>query len=737
MTRRTHGLLWSLVLLWVLIFVHVVTVNASEETKDYTKHVEQETEADSGRITLVAAVTVTILIAVSIFFEVGTEMLYKTTDEANIPFLKSVFNELTTLGFIGLLLFVVSQLEMMPRLSSTLFGDDEELKEIIERLHMTLFLFVVIFLVLCLALVRFGTRVQHEWFEFEKSAVDIPSVLSEYVIATEPSQSWLGRLSWTRSAAARKAEREMAYLSLRQRFMDYRSNHPDEEIARQLARDFQLQGEDCRFPFHSYLKIISGEVMGRLIEIDMATWIALDVILVVLLVCCWAAGPDGEVAILTVSGFLLIALNEFVYRRVHAMRELLTPSRLQNDAERVRRDTEWRALHELPPLAIIQTNNTWLLEGQTSSNGMVDDGQDLIPAYLKQLPHEGREMSTKELEKYQRSLILGGGRGDGVKFALFSTRLVFLLTALHFSVFLLRELKHIKELYGGSQVLVTVLYLLFLTPTFTVPSMSARIAREGLLAFNVEHMKNTRTIVLVARLLRARQTLRTLRFVAEMKIHLRESSRFHNTEGIVKLLATAKNFKFPQRFTAKDTTNSSNSSRYASREKRGDAYHREMRRREIHTVFCLFDVDGSGTVSRGELASLLLAITHDLDENQLNRLMLDLMIVGNSSEGGDSSRSLSLDTPQEVTFEAFHNWCSTRIQESALSKEGIVEEIFGMINADGSGAISVDEFVSIFETLGEVLDHEDVRELVYQMDRNGDGKIDIEEFRHMMQKHVI
>ncbi|KUF90000.1 Multidrug and toxin extrusion protein 2 [Phytophthora nicotianae] len=117
--------------------------------------------------------------------------------------------------------------------------------------------------------------------------------------------------------------------------------------------------------------------------------------------------------------------------------------------------------------------------------------------------------------------------------------------------------------------------------------------------------------------------------------------------------------------------------------------------------------------------------------------MLDLMIVGNSSEGGDSSRSLSLDTPQEVTFEAFHNWCSTRIQESALSKEGIVEEIFGMINADGSGAISVDEFVSIFETLGEVLDHEDVRELVYQMDRNGDGKIDIEEFRHMMQKHVI
>ncbi|KAG2778317.1 hypothetical protein JG687_00016330 [Phytophthora cactorum] len=99
--------------------------------------------------------------------------------------------------------------------------------------------------------------------------------------------------------------------------------------------------------------------------------------------------------------------------------------------------------------------------------------------------------------------------------------------------------------------------------------------------------------------------------------------------------------------------------------------------------------------------------------------MLDLM----DNEGDDSRRNWSLDTVPEVTFEAFHKWCSTRIQESALSKVGVVEEIFCMINADGSGAISVDEFVSIFETLGEALDHEDVRELVYQMDRNGTARL--------------
>ncbi|KAE8954079.1 hypothetical protein PR003_g21288, partial [Phytophthora rubi] len=70
-------------------------------------------------------------------------------------------------------------------------------------------------------------------------------------------------------------------------------------------------------------------------------------------------------------------------------------------------------------------------------------------------------------------------------------------------------------------------------------------------------------------------------------------------------------------------------------------------------------------------------------------------------------------------------------------KEELVEEIFRMVDADGSGTISVDEFVSIFRTLGQALDHDDVRELVYQMDRNGDGKIDLEEFSKMLHKHEV
>ncbi|KAL4140255.1 hypothetical protein PRNP1_014540 [Phytophthora ramorum] len=751
-----------------------------------------EGELQGGRVTVVVAVTITTLVAISILFEISTEQLREHTDELNMPFVNTVFGELTTLGFIGLLLFVVTKIEVLPWLSRSVLGGSAELQEIIEKLHMALFLFIVIFLVLCLGLLRLGMHVQNEWREFERSSADIPSVLSEYALATEPPKSWLERLSWHRATAAGKAEREVVYLALRRRFMDYRSNHPDEETARQLAKEFQLQGDDSRFPFNEYLSIISGEVMGRLIQIDMATWMALDVALVVLLGLCWHAGPRGEVAILLVAGFLLIAMNDFVYRRVNSMRCLLTPPRLQRDAERLRRKSAWRVQHGLEPLTESypgSNEKTWLLTESEEAGRDYDDAHGWTPPYVELLPNGGRDLPEKELKRRQRSLI-GGGWGNGVILALFSTRMVFLLTALHLSTFLLRESYKISELFGDHPAFTGFLCVLFLIPSIVVPSMSTRIARDGLLAFNVEHMKVSMVIVQVTRLLRARQTLRTLRFVAEMKIHLRENVARTNQQlklnielmpevpmpqpsrrrsSIMPIDASA-SFKAARRrsSTHLDPTVTAGVLRsiqttppplklspkvatvvnppplsplaaYLSpREKRGDAYRREMERREIHTIFCLFDVDGSGSVSRDEMASLLLAITHDLDDMQLNRLMTDLVAEELDSDDENLGKSNALvEGPQEITFEAFYKWCSTKIQESRHSKEDLVEEIFRMVDADGSGTISVDEFVSIFKTLGQALDHDDVRELVYQMDRNGDGQIDLEEFSKMLQKHEI
>ncbi|KAH9149191.1 hypothetical protein AeRB84_007647 [Aphanomyces euteiches] len=222
-------------------------------------------------------------------------------------------------------------------LSETIFGRETELQETVELLHMMLFLFVVIFLCLCMCakvrvghvvdaccrvFLKWGERVQGEFREFERRAPYLSVVLTDYALALESSTNWRNRWSIKRMRNLKKREREMVYISLRRRFVDYRSNHPDPAKAKAIAHAFQLEPE-TRFPFNEYLNIISGEVLARLIEIDPITWIALEILVVALLFLCWAVGPENEVFVLLISGGVLVANTIAVHAGIHNMRVLL------------------------------------------------------------------------------------------------------------------------------------------------------------------------------------------------------------------------------------------------------------------------------------------------------------------------------------------------------------------------------------------------------------------------------
>ncbi|ETV95414.1 hypothetical protein H310_11289 [Aphanomyces invadans] len=721
-----------------------------------------------------SAVTITVLIFLSIVFESGTEWLRESTEDTNMPFINTIFSELTTLGFIGSVLFVMSKSGYLSQISKALFGPNKsaELEETIELLHMALFLFIVIFLMLCLTLLKFGVQVQNEFREFERRAPYVQVVVADYCLASEPATSWRQSLSWSWNHERTKRKREMVYVSLRRRFVDFRSNHPDPHRAYELAKDFQLE-RDTRFPFNEYLTIISGEVMAKLIQIDGITWIALEVCIISLLATCWLVGPDNEVFVFGIAGGFLVLLNQFVYGRIRHMRQLLTPPILFKKAERYRANLAWRAQHNLAPLVptppSIPSESVPLLPSEDKNTSLVD----FVPPYVHDLPQGGVNLTIPQLQDAQKRL-LGGGTGNGVVLALFSTRLVFLFTALHLSVFLLRTLPHLVNRTDMDVVAKALCMVVSILPSCIVTSMSIVIARDGLFAFNVEALKAPRVINKVMRIVKARQTLRTLRFIAEMKLYLREHENDHvtsdstspddhaaPTNGQEKAWGGSRGFSLkskPHQFVMKelpsfhlDDSDWGNMSVLSPRSRMAvevpmspmhdpppfpdtplghrshhptkDQFAAETERREINSIFSLIDKDKSGKIYTYEMEGFLQQISPDMTSDQIQTIMDDL---DKSKSGG-------------VIFDDFEAWCRTHIHEhsSKHSKHQLIREVFKMIDTDKSGYITVDEFISIFKSLGQSLDHEDVRELIYQMDRNNDGKIDLEEFQKMLHKHAV
>uniref|UniRef100_A0A1I8G1N8 Calmodulin n=1 Tax=Macrostomum lignano TaxID=282301 RepID=A0A1I8G1N8_9PLAT len=116
--------------------------------------------------------------------------------------------------------------------------------------------------------------------------------------------------------------------------------------------------------------------------------------------------------------------------------------------------------------------------------------------------------------------------------------------------------------------------------------------------------------------------------------------------------------------------------------------------------------------------------------------------------GGGAARSDNSRTPVRL------NSVAREAITSQLTDEQIAEfkEAFGLFDRDGSGSITIRELESIMRSLGQnpserelkelqdvltrfgdnSMSEADVREMIAAADKNGDGKIQYEEFAHFI-----
>lgn len=98
-----------------------------------------------GEVSLLESATsvlviATVLVAFGIVFDLGKEALFESTGRNVKPVLDSLFGELTLLGFIGLVMFLVERTKSLNGFSEHLFGEGDTLDDLVETVHMALFL---------------------------------------------------------------------------------------------------------------------------------------------------------------------------------------------------------------------------------------------------------------------------------------------------------------------------------------------------------------------------------------------------------------------------------------------------------------------------------------------------------------------------------------------------------------------------------------------------------------------
>ncbi len=128
---------------------------------------------------------------------------------------------------------------------------------------------------------------------------------------------------------------------------------------------------------------------------------------------------------------------------------------------------------------------------------------------------------------------------------------------------------------------------------------------------------------------------------------------------------------------------------------------------EFEQIYALFDADASGYLTRQEIVDAL-------------------GVLGQKVSDKDRAKLLNMVTEAgTVSRDRFIDWMS---QRADLDVSADLREIFHLIDQDGSGYLSFEEFVPIVRCLNTTASDDEIAALVRQADSDGDGQISFEEF---------
>ena len=147
----------------------------------------------------------------------------------------------------------------------------------------------------------------------------------------------------------------------------------------------------------------------------------------------------------------------------------------------------------------------------------------------------------------------------------------------------------------------------------------------------------------------------------------------------------------------------------------------EQQIEDFKSAFALFDKDGEGTISVEEMG------------NVKRSLGLNSSKFYTDAELQDLVNEFDVDGDGQIGFEEFLILMARKMKESNTEED--IRETFQVFDKDGNGFISAAELWQVMTIVGKNLTNKEVDEMIREVDTDGDGQVNYEEFvTNMMSK---
>ncbi|XP_025115372.1 calmodulin-A-like isoform X2 [Pomacea canaliculata] len=136
---------------------------------------------------------------------------------------------------------------------------------------------------------------------------------------------------------------------------------------------------------------------------------------------------------------------------------------------------------------------------------------------------------------------------------------------------------------------------------------------------------------------------------------------------------------------------------------------------ELREAFRLFDKDGDGSISTEELGTVMRNLGQFPSVEELNTMLKEIDIDGDGT----------------FSFEEFVQVMANMgglNENSAEDEEEELRQAFRVFDKSGCGYITPSDLRAVLQNIGENLTEEEIDEMIAEVDIDGDGRIDFEEF---------